>query len=322
MAYANNVTLCRKLLDQFMKRLLEMLHADFHEQVSMKLNPAYESFTEMLNVCIDSVIEILMEDIEEDYQKMFDKEWENNTTNPFFAIMDCVVGFKKQNVVEKEYSDLLFERLLGKIQQKYLDVMILGKKNLKDVYGDDDTLESKIEDDMTEMEQVFCEFLQKDQIQEVTFPLMNVKFFLKELTRCKDDLDKFIFALNELLREYPQCWDVANSLVNHCSFISSSMKSKMKDCIEASFLKEYQGGAEPSTKKSPLSKYTKDFSIFSRREAEKKNKAPAPVNVTTTIQPKKVDTPKEVKKEVPKEVKKDADSVSLDDFLGGESLDF
>jgi Cu/Ag efflux protein CusF len=232
--------------------------------------------------------------------------------------MDSVDSFKKHNVVEKDYAGLLYERLLTRIIQKYLDSLILGKKIIKDVYGDDDTIESKFEDDMTEMEQCFSQFLQKDTLQEVMFPLMNLKFYIKDITKCKDDLDKFIFALNELLREYPQCWDVALAIVNQTSFLGGEMKKKMKDCIEASFLKEVQSTTEPIAKKTAFSKYTVTYSIAAKREQERKFRA---VNqqITSTVTPiKKVEpvTPT-VKKEVPKETpKKDADIGSLDDFLG------
>lgn len=323
-SYSNNVTLCRNLLDQYMKRLLEMLPAEHHEAISQALNPGHDSFTDLLNHCLEAIMDIIQTECEEFWNLMFEPIWETKNPNPLDNIIEMVDNFQRHNVMEKEYTLLLYERILNKFIQKYLDSLILLKKPIKDSYGEEcQTFEEKVEEDMTDLEILFLQNLQRDTIQEMMFPITNLRSFIKDLTKVKDDVEKFTFALNELLREYPQSWDAAASIVTQCQFLSTDMKKKMKEVIDSSFNKEYNSGAEPTQKKHPFLKYTKEYSIRERKENEKKLKPITQQIIQGKVELKKVVQPQSthntpVTKQPPQKKKEtNVEQQSLEDLIGG-----
>lgn len=270
-AYTNNITLCRTLMDQYLKRLLDILYAEYHETISDILNPCYESFEDLLNACIETGIDIIQMECEEYWKLMFDKQWETDE-NPIQYIVSIIDQFHKHDVMEKKTSILFHERLLYKIIQKYLDSLILNKKPIKDSYGKDElTFEQKVEEDMSpNLELLFLDRqVKRETIQEIFLPITYLRSFIKSLTKVHDDIDKFPFALNEILSEYPQSWDALASIVSQCTFISNDMKKKMIECIDSSFKKEISSGTEPLSKRHAFSKYIKDYNIRDYQEKSK-----------------------------------------------------
>lgn len=160
-ASANNISMCSPLLDQYLKRIMEVLNSGYHQELFDAYVICYNAFDDLLNYCLKAVIGILLEECDDSIKIVGTENWE-------IAVAEIVAAIKRcQNYndkcLESTHNNIFYSQLLEAFVSKLNGV--LKTSNLPK-----NQIEVRKQKVIEALNPVFLEYLNEQTIRDIVYP--------------------------------------------------------------------------------------------------------------------------------------------------------